>query len=314
MCAEEIKIEARVCRFCKSKFDITTKGYCTLDHKQVEADENGMCTICHGELIDKRVISTLIEETGAPPLAKAVSSQSNASVISKNPASEITELEILPIQGQGARYRFSAQVVDFMIWGTLMFFSIVVFANSTSRIGSFLSNNFAFGWPILVFLYYLLLEGGTGSTLGKRIYGLTVINIRGGQQGCTWGQAAIRTILLPFEMLIIGAIAISVTPRKQRIADLIAGTIVVQKKFIHKVLFCPPSISFVMQNGDIFEFEVQGAEFKRIKNKIWLYVHGKQGEKLDTFQIPMDYYPKAAKFNLLCEQFRQLYGLELKNR
>jgi uncharacterized membrane protein YhaH (DUF805 family) len=61
MCAEEIKLEARICRYCKARFDVKTKGYCAHDHQLVEVDTNGKCPICQGELIDVRVVSTWIE-------------------------------------------------------------------------------------------------------------------------------------------------------------------------------------------------------------------------------------------------------------
>jgi hypothetical protein len=67
VCAEEIKIEARVCRYCKARFEITMEGYCPRDHQLVKADENGNCPICHGELTDTHTISTLIEEKSLPP-------------------------------------------------------------------------------------------------------------------------------------------------------------------------------------------------------------------------------------------------------
>lgn len=61
MCAEEIKIEARICRYCKARFDVKTKGYCVHEHQLVEVDANRTCPICQGELIDVRVVSTWIE-------------------------------------------------------------------------------------------------------------------------------------------------------------------------------------------------------------------------------------------------------------
>jgi len=67
MCAEEIKVEARVCRHCNARFDVATKGYCSRDHQMVEADEIGKCPICQGELMDTHLVSTLIEEKKLPP-------------------------------------------------------------------------------------------------------------------------------------------------------------------------------------------------------------------------------------------------------
>lgn len=225
----------------------------------------------------------------------------------------LTDLEISPILGQGARYRFSAHVVDFMIWGTLMFFFIVFVAANDSITLPFPKEYLSFLWPILVFLYYFLLEGSTGSTFGKRLYGLTVIDIRGDGGKCTWLQAAIRTILLPFEMLLIGAIVISVTPRKQRIADLIAGTLVVRKDFIQKVTFKPPLITFVTQSRDQCEFEVLGGELKWVKGKIWLFLNMRQGDKTNVFRLPSySLYPEVGKFNVLCERIKRLYSVEIR--
>lgn len=67
MCAEEIKIEALVCRYCKAKFNVTIKGYCPRDRQLVDADANGRCPTCAGELTDTRVVSTLIEEKNLSP-------------------------------------------------------------------------------------------------------------------------------------------------------------------------------------------------------------------------------------------------------
>jgi hypothetical protein len=71
MCAEIIKVEARLCRFCKARFDVSTKGYCTQCHQLVEADSNEKCLSCGDDLIDVRLVSRLVDET-IPPSASPV--------------------------------------------------------------------------------------------------------------------------------------------------------------------------------------------------------------------------------------------------
>jgi hypothetical protein len=64
MCAETIKLEAKVCRFCRARFEIMTTGYCSNCHAKREANENTRCIQCGSELMDLRIESKLI-----PPVA-----------------------------------------------------------------------------------------------------------------------------------------------------------------------------------------------------------------------------------------------------
>jgi len=78
--------------------------------------------------------------------------------------------------------------------------------------------------------YFFLFEALVGSTPGKMIFGLWVRRLEGGS--CSWQQAAVRTLARVIEVnpLVFGAIpagvAILATTNRQRIGDLIAGTVV----------------------------------------------------------------------------------------
>jgi Uncharacterised protein family UPF0547 len=62
-CAEEIKLEAKVCRFCGTTFALVHVGYCIRCHKVVAQSELGVCSICGSRLLDVR-LETL--ETAGP--------------------------------------------------------------------------------------------------------------------------------------------------------------------------------------------------------------------------------------------------------
>ncbi|OLS22015.1 MAG: hypothetical protein HeimC3_32800 [Candidatus Heimdallarchaeota archaeon LC_3] len=98
--------------------------------------------------------------------------------------------------------------------------------------------------PLYVILFYpVILEGKFSTTIGKRIFGLWVINNSGIK--ITWKEAFIRSMtkLLPLLLLIDALIAIGQKISAQRATDMVLGTrIVVNKRelddledFIEKV-------------------------------------------------------------------------------
>lgn len=56
-CAEEIKLEAKVCRYCGTTFSVVRVGYCMRCHKIAAASDLGVCVICGSRLIDVRLES-----------------------------------------------------------------------------------------------------------------------------------------------------------------------------------------------------------------------------------------------------------------
>jgi uncharacterized RDD family membrane protein YckC len=82
----------------------------------------------------------------------------------------------------------------------------------------------------VMFLYFVLLEGLAGSTLGKRLMRLRVVTAGGGRAGLV--RALVRNVMRVVDGLptlgLVGAILISTTPDRARVGDLVAGTRVVR--------------------------------------------------------------------------------------
>jgi uncharacterized RDD family membrane protein YckC len=85
-------------------------------------------------------------------------------------------------------------------------------------------------WLILALCYYVLAEGLTGRTLGKRIVGIRVV----GEDGAdiTFGAALVRNLLRIVDGLLgylVGVIFALTSPRRQRLGDRAAHTVVVRR-------------------------------------------------------------------------------------
>jgi len=89
----------------------------------------------------------------------------------------------------------------------------------------------AVDWPWLVlitFLYFFLQEGAFGTTLGKAIFGLRVVDLNGGR--LSWRAALIRNALLFVDAalsLLVAGISMATSPNRQRVGDRFAHTLVV---------------------------------------------------------------------------------------
>lgn len=89
-------------------------------------------------------------------------------------------------------------------------------------------------WLSLIALYYLLLEGIWGRTLGKLITGIIVVDAAGHPPGI-W-KAILRTLARLFEVnpFVIGGLAAGIvmlnSKTRRRVGDMWAGTYVVRVK------------------------------------------------------------------------------------
>jgi len=80
----------------------------------------------------------------------------------------------------------------------------------------------------LWFLYYVALEATLGATLGKLLVGVRVRTVAGGPIG--WLAAVARNVLRAVDvgLFCIGAVLIWTSPRRQRLGDRVANTVVIQ--------------------------------------------------------------------------------------
>lgn len=128
--------------------------------------------------------------------------------------------------------RILAGLIDVIVLGVVFVLMSSLTGGTESGDGKF-SVNLEGGPAILYFLialaYYIIPEGLTGQTLGKKIVGLRVVAETG---ALSWGKVVIRTLLrivdgLPV-LYLVGIITIAVSKKHQRIGDMAAGTLVIR--------------------------------------------------------------------------------------
>jgi len=95
--------------------------------------------------------------------------------------------------------------------------------------GSYWNYSLLMLFLVIGFLYFFLLEGSTGMTIGKKVLKIKVTKEDGGHCGLT--PSLIRNVLriidvLPF-LYIVGMILVTRSSKKQRLGDAVAHTIVV---------------------------------------------------------------------------------------
>jgi uncharacterized RDD family membrane protein YckC len=131
------------------------------------------------------------------------------------------------LNGDTTKLRLFAAGVD-NLFGTILCLFIA------SRLPGIESPLVRWEFGILAYLgYFLVLEATWHTTLGKWLFGLTVVRLDSG--AVSWEEAGWRTLLRIVEVnpillgMLPGALAVRFTKRKQRLGDLLAGTIVVRR-------------------------------------------------------------------------------------
>jgi uncharacterized RDD family membrane protein YckC len=158
-------------------------------------------------------------------------------VVDVNPYHSPSEAAIVPpppvprfVSGRSSGGRFLAYQIDHA-------FGIVVFLTVGMNLGEVVGDIPAGIAAFSSYMgYYFFPEWLLGTTIGKSLFSLRVRQVSGAP--CTAKQAAIRTLLRLLEVnpLFLGAlpagISILATERKQRIGDLLAGTVVIHRNQI----------------------------------------------------------------------------------
>ena len=132
---------------------------------------------------------------------------------------------------QGIGPRLAAQIVDTVV--LIVLFLLVGFVLSGSFTFEYQGEAaypFLSAYGLIVLLYFAILEGTMGATLGKKLVKIKVVREDG--SACGIGPAFVRSLLriidgLPF-LYIIGMVLIARSDKKQRLGDRLAKTIVIK--------------------------------------------------------------------------------------
>ena len=141
----------------------------------------------------------------------------------------------------GMRYaeivdRFVGALIDGIIVGVVgIIIAIIAFASIFTAGGFgffFFIGPFFLVVIVLWLLYFTYFEGTSGQTFGKQIAHIKVVDENTGAT-VDMGRAFLRTLLriidsLPSNIYLIALILVAVTPRRQRLGDMVAHTVVVK--------------------------------------------------------------------------------------
>ena len=129
--------------------------------------------------------------------------------------------------------RVVATIIDGIIFGVLSGILTAAFGTSTTSSGmdfTRLSSGGNFGLLVVAVLYYVLLEGLLGRTVGKMVTGIRVVDeATGAAPGL--GKALIRTLLRVIDGILgylVGFVIVVNSDRRRRLGDMAAKTLTVR--------------------------------------------------------------------------------------
>jgi uncharacterized RDD family membrane protein YckC len=153
----------------------------------------------------------------------------------------------MTIIGDASKARLIAVFIDHFIAFALMMLAVAFVPESLPVVK-------AVFFFVIYLAYFVVLEALWSRTLGKFFQGLVVRKLDGSP--CDWTAALIRSGLRIFEVnpLLLGGLpaglVIIASQRKQRIGDLLAGTVVVSNKLIWDSTSLEPDATAPNQTED----------------------------------------------------------------
>jgi uncharacterized RDD family membrane protein YckC len=131
--------------------------------------------------------------------------------------------------------RILATIVEGLVFGLLYAVMALLFGTVTSVGAANWSGSLpalpSLLYVVIIALYYILLEGYLGQTVGKMVLGIKVVREDNGELPGL-GGAAIRTLLRIVDGLfsyLVAFITVLISGKNQRLGDMAAHTLVVRK-------------------------------------------------------------------------------------
>jgi uncharacterized RDD family membrane protein YckC len=129
------------------------------------------------------------------------------------------------------------RILAFFIDAAVLFFIILCWFQIGGLTAIFFSDDqfmtiflFRFFPLLLVFAYFLLMEGFTGQTIGKKALGIKVVRLDGQEPAI--GDYALRTLFHLVDVLLtsglLAIILVAMSAKRQRVGDMAANTSVVK--------------------------------------------------------------------------------------
>jgi len=169
-----------------------------------------------------------------------------------------------PVAGLGER--ISARLIDLAMFGGLSFL-VIIFISVTGSRNSDVFNILLFALYTASYVFYNLVYEifFDGQSVGKKLMKIKVISLDGGQASI--GQYFIRWLFrladFPLTGQVGGLICIALTENKQRMGDLVAGTVVIKtvaRTSFEQIAFVPVEEGYIPVFTDVHQLQDRDIE------------------------------------------------------